>query len=302
MKSVVRLRACAKINLILRVGPRRPDGYHDIATLFQSISLADELTIRRGPLAAAPGLHITTDDPSVPTDDRNTIFRAFLYLLERHPRVMDSSFRVSLRKKIPHGTGLGGASADAAAFLIGASQLLGLRPPRSNREMSEVAEEIGADVPFCLTGGTAVGRGLGERLTAARPLPACRIFIVVPAARISTADAYRALDRMSASRVSQNLTKSLSAHSLKLVVDGIDSRESRCSRNDFEAPAFRQEPKLKHLSEELATLGFSGMTGSGSAFYVIPKSGVTKRDIAAAAGAADVFEARFVRRAIWAAR
>ncbi len=292
--GVLHLRAHAKINLLLRVGPRRRDGYHGIVTLFQSISTADHLCIRRRTGQSAGGLRIDVDDPTVPADSRNTISKAYAYFCRRHPEARDDRWEVTLHKKIPHGSGLGGGSADAAAFLIGAAQLLGVRALRCSR--AAIAREVGADVPFCLTGGTALGRGLGECLLRRRPFPAYRVFLVLPNIRISTKEAYDALDRLPRRK---NLTKAVSAHSLKAVDWGIHHKLTppQCP-NDFQSQACLAHGEMAQLADRLSPLGYSAMSGSGSAFFVIPKTGVDLKIIQSAAGRAAGIEARFARRGV----
>src|SRR5438876_4586953 len=142
----MRIAAYAKINWTLRVTGKRPDGYHDIETIFQTISLHDVLTFEE-----AADLSLTCTDPAIPTDDTNLVFRA--------ARTIGVKSRVHLEKQIPAGGGLGGASSDAAAVLVA-----------FDRKDSELALSLGSDVPFFLHGGTAYATGRGERLTALRPV------------------------------------------------------------------------------------------------------------------------------------
>jgi len=149
--------APAKVNLGLWVIRRRPDGYHDILTLFQAVDLCDRLTVE----AAPRGLSMTCDDPALPVDDGNLVMRAARRL--RSAARTRRGARFHLRKAIPAGSGLGGGSADAAATLVLLDRLWDLGLSRTH--LARIGLEIGSDVPFFLTGGTAVGRGRGDRLT-----------------------------------------------------------------------------------------------------------------------------------------
>lgn len=154
------VRAFAKINLGLEIVGKRPDGYHDIRTLFQTVSLGDEIELE----AAAGGLELTGDDPGISWDRTNLVHRAAGLLRERTGSA--EGVRIAVRKMIPAGRGLGGGSSDAAATLLALNRMwgLGLGP----EEMAPLARKLGADVPFFLEGGLCLGEGIGDRLT---PLP-----------------------------------------------------------------------------------------------------------------------------------
>jgi len=205
----VRIEARAKLNLGLAVGPRREDGYHDLATVFQSVSLADSLVVtprsrgftltiryqdasvrrratdarRRRRLGAGPG--------RVPAGRANLVLRAARLLAARHDLPGGAAF--TLIKRIPAGSGMGGGSADAAAALIGLARLHGLK--WSLRERLTIGAELGSDVPFALLGGTALGLGRGERLRRLRLAAPFRAVVAVPSRRVETAKAFRALER-----------------------------------------------------------------------------------------------------------
>lgn len=182
------LRAYAKINLHLEVLRQRPDGYHDIETVLQSIGLHDTLHLVPRPA----GLRLLCDDPAVPTDETNLCLRAAHALLEAAgldapPR----GVRIDLYKSIPAASGLGGGSADAAAALVGLDTFWEL--DLGAERLQAIAAKLGSDVPFCLTGGTALARGRGDRLT---PLPALRrtaFLLVFPGVAVSTPWAYEQL-------------------------------------------------------------------------------------------------------------
>ena len=183
------LRTPAKINLTLHVGDRRPDGFHDVETMLQSISLSDVLTFRR----TKGRFRLRTSGVDVPVDRSNLIWRAAIALWSAAGRDGDpAGADVALRKNIPMAAGLGGGSANAAGALVGLNSLwsLGL----SRQDLWHVAATLGSDVPFFLAGGTAVGLGRGDRILPLRPIRRFGVVVIKPAFGVSTADAYRWLD------------------------------------------------------------------------------------------------------------
>jgi 4-diphosphocytidyl-2-C-methyl-D-erythritol kinase len=225
------VRAHAKINWALRVTGKRADGYHDIETVFQTISLHDTLTI-----TPSDRLSLTCDDPAIPADDTNLVMRA----------ARGQSVAIALRKRIPAGGGLGGGSSDAAATL-GA---LGSSDPAA-------ALSLGSDVPFFLTGGTAYATGRGEVLTPLPPVRGVPLLLVIPDERVSTASAYAMLRRFSPplgiDRYRAMIEDDLLSHASELV-------------NDFEEPVFEAMPRLRHLKSRMTEAGaaWAAMSGSGS--------------------------------------
>ena len=251
------LRAFAKINLNLRILHRRPDDYHELRTVFQTISLADNLRIR----------FTKSRRTSIQIDGNVAIAEN---LIERAARLCLDEMRVSgdvgfsLHKRIPMGAGLGGGSSDAAAVLLALPVLAGQVIPLER--LIPLAAQLGSDVPFFLLGGTAVGLGRGEELY---PLPdqkPAHGVLVAPSIHVSTADAYRALGARLTTQAQQN----------KLVSFQSDTwRESLGeSRNDFEDAVFDLHPRLKSIQERLSRSGAEPamMTGSGSAIFGIFRS------------------------------
>jgi 4-diphosphocytidyl-2-C-methyl-D-erythritol kinase len=225
--------AYAKINWSLRVTGKRPDGYHNIETLFQTISLHDVLTIDR-----ADRLSLTCTDPSIPTDDTNLILRA--------ARAIGVTANVHLEKRIPAGGGLGGGSSDAAAVLTA-----------FDRRDPQIALSLGSDVPFFLYGGTAYATGRGEVI---EPLPRVApvpLLLLIPNERVLTAQAYAMLRRFSpplgVDRYRAMIADDLLDHATELI-------------NDFEEAVFVKLPHLHTLKTRLYEEGaaWAGMSGSGS--------------------------------------
>ena len=196
----VTVRAPAKINLQLAVGPRRSDGYHDLVTVFQAISLYDDVTVAE----AGPGgdrvLVSGEGADAVPAGPENLALKAAaaLALAAGLPRDVTGPIEITIRKRIPVAAGLAGGSADAAAALVACNELwnAGL----SHERLREVAADVGSDVAFALVGGTAVGQGRGERLTAALASGEYHWVLAVADGALSTPEVYAALDRLRATR------------------------------------------------------------------------------------------------------
>lgn len=253
----ITLRAFAKINLSLRVSHARPDGFHDVRTVLQAISLFDRVTIRtrRGPF------EIRCDMPGVPVDRTNLVWKAAQLLW--HAAGRDGEPRdamVTLEKRIPMQAGLGGGSSDAAAALLGLRKLWKLR--LSDGDIHSAAAKLGSDVPFFLIGGTVLGVGRGEEVYPLENLPAYRVVLAVPSFGVATADAYRWFDeaqergRVQFSRAAQeNCTRSLFPN-VPLV-------------NDLEAPVAGRHPEIGQLKQRFASRGalVAGMSGSGSVVF-----------------------------------
>jgi 4-diphosphocytidyl-2-C-methyl-D-erythritol kinase len=248
-----RLRALAKINLDLRVLAKRPDGFHELRTIFQTISLADTID-----LAFTPGRQTAIEvEDSVGIPD-NLAARAARMALE----AMKATGRVEMRirKRIPMGAGLGGGSSDAAAVLLALPVLAGREVGLP--QLCGLAEHLGSDVPFFLLGGRAVGIGRGSELF---PLPdeaALAGLLVVPAVHVSTSEAYRRLSPRLTSESQQNKIFSFQSQTWRR-----GGREPAC--NDFEAVVFEQHRSLAVLKKRLIGAGASVamMTGSGSGVF-----------------------------------
>lgn len=178
----IALHAFSKVNLCLEITGRRADGYHDLATVFQTVSLADRVTVE----TRDAGIEVSVPEGGAPEGRANLCWKAAdLY---RRERGWPAGTRIKLRKNVPSGAGLGGGSSDAAAVLTALATLDDSPPPHAT--LAEIARQLGADVAFFLTGGTAIATGRGDRLEALPDLPACRILLVRPDLQISTAEAY----------------------------------------------------------------------------------------------------------------
>ncbi|SEK89685.1 4-diphosphocytidyl-2-C-methyl-D-erythritol kinase [Butyrivibrio sp. ob235] len=181
-------KAYAKINLGLDVIGRRDDGYHLVRMIMQSIDLSDDLSFEK---RDDNKIVIETSDPRIPTDEHNLIYKA-ADQLRSHCNATDLGVTIRLEKHIPMAAGMAGGSTDAAATYIALSELwnLGL----NTEELCALAVKKGADIPYCIKGGTALSEGIGEELTALPDMPSCHIVIAKPLLDVSTAWAYTTLD------------------------------------------------------------------------------------------------------------
>jgi 4-diphosphocytidyl-2-C-methyl-D-erythritol kinase len=190
LSETVRVRAPAKVNLHLRVGGRRSDGFHDLITVYLAVDLFDELTAE-----PAEGLLLSLDGEGarlLPADATNLAWRAASLLADRAGVAPDA--RLTVRKAIPVSAGLAGGSADAAAALVACAELW--RTGSTRADLRQLAAELGSDVPFALAGGCAVGTGRGELLSPAMTGGAFHFVLALADHGISTPDAYRTLDRL----------------------------------------------------------------------------------------------------------
>jgi 4-diphosphocytidyl-2-C-methyl-D-erythritol kinase len=256
VRGPVRLKAYAKINLALDVVGRRPDGYHELRTVMQSISLADEVSVGR----ASEGFELLVDPPrtEVGPPEKNTAYLVWRLLCDRLGEELP--VRVTLRKNVPAGAGLGGGSADAAAVLRGLDGLFGLG--LSVEEMRDVGSGTGADVPFCVSGGTALGEGVGEILRPAPSPPDHRLLVVKPRRGVDTAAVYRSYDAGPAGG-------DAAGRVLQALRSGDLAELAGALGNDLAPVAKGMVPEVAELERSLFEAGAVGasMTGSGTAVY-----------------------------------
>jgi 4-diphosphocytidyl-2-C-methyl-D-erythritol kinase len=276
MKRRVRVEARAKLNLGLAVGPRRPDGNHEIATIFQSVSLADTLTIE--PRRSGFTLEVRLDRPLredspgyIPLGPGNLVLAAAEVMREE---IGIAGARFRLRKRIPARSGLGGASADVAATMAGLARLHGKVVSRARR--MELGARLGADVPFAVLGGTALGLGRGEVLRRVRLAQPFRAIIAVPRWRVSTAQAFRRID---AGKYGLTAWGAKLRFAQALGRDGLTALSGLTFGNTFELALGKRKRDLESLRERLraADLQAPRMSGSGSAVFGILPAGLSTK-------------------------
>ena len=255
--AAVRLRSLAKINLDLRVLHQRPDGFHELRTIFQTISLADTIDIEYQRGRTRIDLESNLNIPG------NLIVHAADIALQALGKT--GRFRFRLKKKIPLGGGLGGGSSNAAAVLLALPAILG--KPLPLERLLELAASLGSDVPFFLLGGTAAGIGRGTELFPLPDLPGKPALIVTPGLHVSTVEAYRALNRELTNLAPSSSINSFQAFAWSL--EGHPPGEGWRCVNDFESVVFSEYPQLKSIKGKLLKLRARPalMSGSGSTLF-----------------------------------
>ena len=255
------LEAYAKINLGLDVLGRRQNGYHDVKMIMQTVDLHDTLVMERTP---EDGIAMTMEGGSqlVPLDEHNLIYKAILGVKEYVTEArVPGGLKIHLVKRIPVAAGLAGGSTDAAAAIKGMNALyeLGL----TLAQMQEIGVKIGADVPYCILGGTALSEGIGEILTTIDPPPTARLLLVKPRASVSTKEVYEALDALTNPSHPQ-------IDALQLAMKQQDvMRMAELLGNILEQVTIPMHPEIDEIKEEMVSSGAIAalMSGSGPTIF-----------------------------------
>ena len=285
-----RVRSSSKINLGLAIGPPRPDGFHALTTLYQTLAAHDLVTVEARRVSGGSSITLTTNDERVPTDGRNTVWK----MLERAlaARGITAEVHAHIEKRLPVQGGMGAGSANAAAALIGLEKELGQQ--LSGAERLKIAAEVGSDVPLFLIGGAVLGLSRGEAVYPMPDLPETHCVVALPAVGVSTPQAFRDWDALYAERLThgpssdrlEELSRALSAclcepHSSGVFSSGEDRPGNPLLalvrtgiENDFEEVVFRQHPSLGDIKRILVSSGnpeqaalYAALSGSGSAVF-----------------------------------
>jgi 4-diphosphocytidyl-2-C-methyl-D-erythritol kinase len=289
MTNQLTLPAFAKINLSLKVLGKRNDGYHDLCTVFQTVSLHDLLSFKK---LESGEITLKCDRPGIPTDENNLIVKAARLLKERYGVAQGAAIR--LEKRIPSPGGLGGGSSNGAVTLLGLCKLWGISPSFS--ELCEIAAQLGSDVPYFLFGGTALGTDRGTEIKLLPETSANFLLLITPNIDVSTASVFAGLN-------APNLTKDARNHNLIVChefAEKLDLWQSELT-NDLEETVFEIEPEIKRAKQRLLNIGASKamMSGSGaSVFGVFENEQARERAIGALAGEAKwrIFPVKTVTR------
>jgi 4-diphosphocytidyl-2-C-methyl-D-erythritol kinase len=254
--SSVTVRVPAKVNLFLGVGAQRPDGYHELANVFHAVSLYDEVTAAPGP---GVSVRVRGEQASaVPTDSTNLAVRAATLLAQAAGA--DPAVRLTIVKGVPFEGGMAGGSADAAAALVACDALWGTGLGKD--ALVEIASRIGADVPFALTGGTALGTGIGDRLTPVLGRGRYDWVLAFADGGLSTAEVYAELDRQRGDRIFPE--PSVSDALMSALRAGDPVALGRALKNDLAPAALQLRPQLTRTLEAGLDLGVLGAVISGS--------------------------------------
>jgi 4-diphosphocytidyl-2-C-methyl-D-erythritol kinase len=269
-----------KVNLLLNILGRRPDGFHALETIFQPVNLCDRLTFSRRPAE----IHRTCSDARLPTDAGNLVHRAAAAFLAA-ARIKDG-VKIHLEKKIPMSAGLGGGSGNAATTLTGLNELFDR--PLESAKLQALAAALGSDVPFFLQSRPALATGRGEQIEPLDPFPALQgavLLLIHPGFGISTAWAYQNLARFPAAL---NGTPGRAGRLIALLRTGDAIAAGREFYNSLEAPALEKHPLLALFQEFLRSHGAAAlMSGSGSTTFAVV------RDRAAAEALLEKFKSKF---------
>ena len=260
MKDRIQLKALAKINLGLDVLRRREDGYHEVKMIMQTISLHDDLEIRR---IKTPEIQVKTNLYYLPTNENNLVYKAEKLLMDEFG--IKEGVAIQLKKRIPVAAGMAGGSTDGAAVLWGMNQMYGLG--LSRQELMERGVKLGADVPYCVQRGTALAEGIGERLSVLPSMPKCTILIAKPGISVSTKFVYENLHA--------NDLKPEQHPDVDRMIEAMKEKnlDLLCERmgNVLETVTIPAYPVIQEIKEHMMACGAAGamMSGSGPTVFGI---------------------------------
>lgn len=260
MKDRIQLKALAKINLGLDVLRRREDGYHEVKMIMQTISLHDDLEIRR---IKTPEIQVKTNLYYLPTNENNLVYKAAKLLMDEFG--IKEGVAIQLKKRIPVAAGMAGGSTDGAAVLWGMNQMYGLG--LSRQELMERGVKLGADVPYCVQRGTALAEGIGERLSVLPSMPKCTILIAKPGISVSTKFVYENLHA--------NDLKPEQHPDVDRMIEAMKEKnlDLLCERmgNVLETVTIPAYPVIQEIKEHMMVCGAAGamMSGSGPTVFGI---------------------------------
>lgn len=251
------LPSFAKINWFLRVLGKRDDDFHELCTVFQTVSLCDHLTF-----SASGEIILTCNEDKIPTNEQNLIVKAALILKEKFG--VKTGAKIHLEKNIPIEGGLGGGSSNAAIALLGLAKFWKIKI--DFQELLEMGKHLGSDVPFFFYGGTAFGTGRGTEIETIKDVTEKFILIVTPKIQVSTREAF---GRLKATRLTKEASKSI-LQICRREAKALDLRHNEL-KNDFEASVFAAEPEIERAKKNLLELGAikALMSGSGASVFSI---------------------------------
>ncbi|MDD4568619.1 MAG: 4-(cytidine 5'-diphospho)-2-C-methyl-D-erythritol kinase [Tepidanaerobacteraceae bacterium] len=265
------IEARGKINLTLDVLFKRPDDYHEVEMIMQNIALKDIISLE---LVSKRNIRIKTDCSELPCDKSNLAYQAAELMMNEFQ--LDAGICITLNKNIPLAAGLAGGSADAAAVIVGINELFDLKRPQE--ELMTLGKRIGADVPFCIFGKTALARGIGERITPLTPLSGFGVLLIKPPCFVSTKQVYSRLNIKNIKNRPD--TKSMVEHIRRQNIGDIASK--LC--NVLEEVTFKLYPELVNIKNSLIQKGALGslMSGSGPTVFGLFESALDARKAAGA--------------------
>ena len=257
----ISLKSRAKINITLDVIGKMPNGYHDLSMIMQTVNLYDLVYIRK---MHAEGIKLTTNLKWLPNDEGNIVYQAAK--LFKETQGIDTGLSIELNKRIPVAAGLAGGSSNAAATLIGLNTLF--ETGLSQQELMQMGVKLGADVPYCILGGTALAEGIGDILTPLAPMPDCYVLIAKPKINVSTAVVFKSLDIPAIQTHPDN----------KKVIDAIEKKDigtvAKGMCNVLETVTEKKYPVIRKIKDVMLQYGAKGaiMSGSGPTVFGIYNS------------------------------
>lgn len=251
------IKAYAKINLGLDVVRRLENGYHEVKMIMQTVNIYDRLVLTR----ISSGIRLTSDSGELPMDENNLIYKAACLMKEKYG--IAEGVSVHLQKNIPIAAGMAGGSTDAAAAILAIKELFGLEA--SKAELMELGVKIGADVPYCIMGGTALAEGIGEQLTSLPKAPQCHLLVAKPDINVSTKYVYEHLDAAGVTRHPDidGMVRAIRQGSLQGIIERLG--------NVLETVTVPAYPIISTIKNQMQLLGAQGslMSGSGPTVFGI---------------------------------
>ncbi len=276
----IQMKAYGKINLSLDVTGKRPNGYHDVRMIMQTVGIYDLIVLTK---TDKPGITVTTNLSFLPVDENNLVYKAAKLLMDEFD--IKCGISINLKKNIPVAAGMAGGSSDAAAVLVGVNNMFGLN--LSKKDLMERGVKLGADIPYCVMRGTALAEGIGEVLTPLSPMPDCYILIAKPHISVSTAFVYKnlKLDTIEKHPDVDKVAECIEAGDLTGVALNMDNILETVT-----VPAYPVINDLKNMMKENGAIN-SMMSGSGptvfgiyddkkkaeNAYSIINKSGMARQ-------------------------
>ncbi|MCQ2770595.1 MAG: 4-(cytidine 5'-diphospho)-2-C-methyl-D-erythritol kinase [Clostridia bacterium] len=252
-------KAYAKINLFLDVGEKRPDGYHNVISVMQSIDLYDVIEIECDKESNDKVIKVCCEKSDI-DGENNVMYKAAKAFFD-YNRIDNYNIKIELTKNIPMQAGLGGGSADAGCVIRVLDSLYSTR--LNDSQFHEIGMKVGSDVPFCITGGTCTVLGKGELVTRIDNIPDCYVVVAMPnGSKMSTAEAYKKIDELDVSGSFENMTNAISKHDIDMIANGVFNKFEYLMESDSPSMIVRKKMKENGANTSM-------MSGSGTAVFAI---------------------------------
>ncbi len=246
----VKINAYAKINLMLDIINKRTDGYHDLFMIMQSVSAHDVITVSED---RSRSISITCSKPGIPLDERNICWKSASEFF-KYTKKKNKGIKIDIKKNIPHAAGLAGGSADGAAVIKALNEIY--KTGLSDEELCKIGVKVGADLPFCITGGTLLAQGIGDKLSRVKPLKKCFIVLAKPDFDVNTGAAYSQFDKFGKTRTPDKFGMLCAIQSGSLT--------AVCSKLENVFEQFIEVPRRVDIKEIMKQNGALGVCMSGS--------------------------------------